>query len=48
VLAFETWDDHSAYDLSGHHLQMARNTGALSVLPLALGSRTGVGVAICE
>jgi len=42
VLALELWDDESAYDLSGHHLQLARQTGALSELPLALGSRTPV------
>jgi DNA-binding CsgD family transcriptional regulator len=42
VLALELWDDESAYDLSGHHLQMARRTGALSELPLALGSRTPI------
>ncbi len=35
-------DDQSAYDLSGHHLQMARQAGALSELPLAFGSRTPV------
>ena len=42
VLALELWDDESAYDLSGHHLQMARKMGALSELPLAFGSRTPV------
>jgi ATP/maltotriose-dependent transcriptional regulator MalT len=42
VLALELWDDESAYDLSGHHLQLARQTGALSELPLALGSRTPI------
>jgi len=42
VLALELWDDESAYVLSGHHLQMARKTGALSELPLAFGSRTPV------
>ena len=42
VLALELWDDESAYDLSGHHLQLARKTGALSELPLAFGSRTPV------
>ena len=42
VLALELWDDESAYDLSGHHLRLARQTGALSELPLALGSRTPV------
>ena len=30
VLALELWDDESAYVLSDHHLQMARETGALS------------------
>jgi DNA-binding CsgD family transcriptional regulator len=42
VLALELWDDESAYDLSGHHLRMARKIGALSELPLALGSRTPI------
>ncbi len=42
VLALELWDDESAYVLSDHHLQMARKTGALSELPLALGSRTPI------
>jgi DNA-binding CsgD family transcriptional regulator len=42
VLALELWDDESAYDLSGHHLRMARRAGALSELPLALGSRTPI------
>jgi DNA-binding CsgD family transcriptional regulator len=42
VLALELWDDQGAYDLSGHHLRLARQTGALSELPLALGSRTPI------
>jgi DNA-binding CsgD family transcriptional regulator len=42
VLALELWDDQSAYVLSGHHLQLARKTGALSELPLAFGSRTPI------
>jgi hypothetical protein len=42
VLALELWDDQSAYVLSGHHLQLARQTGALSELPLASGSRTSI------
>ena len=42
VLALELWDDESAYVLSDHHLQVARKTGALSELPLALGSHTPV------
>ena len=36
------WDDESAYLLSERHLQAARRTGALSELPLALGSLTPV------
>src|SRR6516164_2806099 len=46
VLALELWDNESAYDLSGHHLRLARQTGALSELPLALGSRTPI-LAFC-
>ncbi|MEV6414001.1 AAA family ATPase [Kribbella sp. NPDC051718] len=42
VLALEVWDDESAYALSHQHLHAARRTGALSELPLALGSRTPV------
>jgi DNA-binding CsgD family transcriptional regulator len=42
VLALELWDDESAYILSHRHLQLARTTGALTELPLALGSRTPV------
>jgi DNA-binding CsgD family transcriptional regulator len=42
VLALELWDDESAYALSDRHLQIARKTGALSELPLALGSHTPV------
>jgi DNA-binding CsgD family transcriptional regulator len=42
VLALELWDDESSYVLSQRHLQIARKTGALSELPLALGSRTPI------
>jgi ATP/maltotriose-dependent transcriptional regulator MalT len=42
VLALELWDDGSAYALSGHHLRIARETGALTELPLALSSRTPI------
>jgi DNA-binding CsgD family transcriptional regulator len=42
VLALELWDDESAYILSDHHLRLARTTGALSELPLALGSRAPI------
>ena len=42
MLALGLWDDESAYALSDRHLQIARKTGALSELPLALGSHTPV------
>ncbi|MFI6058322.1 ATP-binding protein [Streptomyces sp. NPDC051286] len=42
VLALELWDDDSADILSDRHLQLARQTGALTELPLALGSRTPI------
>jgi ATP/maltotriose-dependent transcriptional regulator MalT len=42
VLALELWDDESAYTLSERHLQIARKTGALTELPLALGSHTPI------
>jgi tetratricopeptide (TPR) repeat protein len=42
VLALELWDDESAYALSHRHLQIARDTGDLSELALALSSRTTV------
>lgn len=42
VLALELWDDESAFVLSEHHLRLARKTGALTELPLALGSRTPI------
>jgi DNA-binding CsgD family transcriptional regulator len=42
VLALELWDDESAYALSRRHLRTAREMGALSELPLALGSHTPI------
>jgi DNA-binding CsgD family transcriptional regulator len=42
VLALEIWDDETAYALAAEHLRLARDTGALSDLPLALGSLTPV------
>ena len=42
VLALELWDDHGAYSLSEHHTRVARGTGALSQLALALSSHTPV------
>ena len=43
-IALELWDDESWYVLSERHLQIARNRGMLSDLPVALTSRTFVSV----
>lgn len=40
--AHDLWDDEGWYALSARHLQLARDVGALSVLPVALAQRTGV------
>jgi DNA-binding CsgD family transcriptional regulator len=42
VVALELWDDDSAYFLSHHNVQIARKTGTLSELALALSARTPV------
>jgi DNA-binding CsgD family transcriptional regulator len=39
IAAAAVWDDESWYALSARHLKMARESGALSELPLALNSR---------
>jgi DNA-binding CsgD family transcriptional regulator len=40
--AHDVWDDEGWYVLSARHLQLARDVGALNVLPLALAQRVGV------
>ena len=42
VVALEVWDDESAYVLSHHSVRIARETGTLSELALALSARTPV------
>jgi DNA-binding CsgD family transcriptional regulator len=42
VVALELWDDESAYALSHHSVEIARKTGTLSELALALSARTPV------
>jgi DNA-binding CsgD family transcriptional regulator len=42
VVALELWDDESAYSLSHHNVQIARKTGTLTELALALSARTPV------
>jgi ATP/maltotriose-dependent transcriptional regulator MalT len=44
VIALEVWDDESAYSLSHHSVRIARETGTLSELALALSARTPVHV----
>jgi DNA-binding CsgD family transcriptional regulator len=42
VLSLELWDDEHAYLFSEHHAQVARSTGALSQLALALSAHITV------
>jgi DNA-binding CsgD family transcriptional regulator len=42
VLSLELWNDQHAYLLSEHHTRVARSTGALSQLALALSAHTPV------
>jgi DNA-binding CsgD family transcriptional regulator len=42
VVALELWDDESAFTLSHHNVEIARKTGTLSELALALSARTPV------
>src|SRR4029450_6523825 len=42
VVALELWEDDTAYLLSHHNVQIARETGTLSELALALSARTPV------
>ena len=42
VIALEIWDDESAYLLSNHSVDIARETGTLAELALALSARTPV------
>ncbi|MDQ3822629.1 MAG: LuxR C-terminal-related transcriptional regulator, partial [Actinomycetota bacterium] len=42
VVALELWDDESAYLLSQHNVEIARQTGTLSELALALSAHTPV------
>jgi DNA-binding CsgD family transcriptional regulator len=42
VIALEIWDDAAAYQLSHHSVEIARESGTLSELALALSARTPV------
>lgn len=44
--ALATWDDVFWDDLSVRHVQLARETGAIAVLPVALNTRVGVAVGL--
>ncbi|MDQ3894180.1 MAG: LuxR C-terminal-related transcriptional regulator, partial [Actinomycetota bacterium] len=48
VLALEVWDDESAYLLSHHNVRIARETGTLTELALALSARPPILVLCCE
>src|SRR3984885_11630221 len=41
-IAMDLWDDESWFVLSARQIQLARNAGALAVLPLALNLRAGI------
>ena len=40
--AMDLWDDESWFELSARQIQLARDAGALTVLPLALNLRAGI------
>jgi DNA-binding CsgD family transcriptional regulator len=40
--AHDVWDDEGWYEMSARYLQLTRDVGALSLLPLALAQRVGV------
>ncbi len=40
--AHDLWDDEGWHELSARYLQLARNLGALAVLPIALAQRVGL------
>ncbi len=40
--AHDVWDDEGWYEMSARYLQLTRDAGALSLLPLALAQRVGV------
>ena len=40
--AHDLWDDDGWHELSAHYLQLARNVGALGLLPIALAQRVGL------
>jgi DNA-binding CsgD family transcriptional regulator len=42
VVALEVWDDESAYSLSHHSVRIARETGTVTELALALSARTPI------
>jgi DNA-binding CsgD family transcriptional regulator len=42
--AMDLWDDESWFVLSALQIQLARDAGALTVLPLALNLRAGIGI----
>jgi hypothetical protein len=46
--ALDLWDDETWDTLAGRHVELAREAGALAVLPIALNTRIGVHLAAGE
>jgi DNA-binding CsgD family transcriptional regulator len=42
LAALDLWDDESWHELAARHVRIARESGALAVLPIALNTRIGV------
>ena len=42
LAALDLWDDESWHELAARHVRLARDSGALAVLPIALNTRIGV------
>ena len=42
LAALDLWDDESWHELAARHVRIARDSGALAVLPIALNTRIGV------
>jgi DNA-binding CsgD family transcriptional regulator/molybdopterin-guanine dinucleotide biosynthesis protein len=42
LAALDVWDDESWHELAARHVRLARDSGALAVLPIALNTRIGV------
>ena len=48
LAALDLWDDESWHELAARHVRIARDSGALAVLPIALNTRIGVHLGVGE